>query len=142
MRILGSAVLMLVVVTGCGSGGGGGLNLVGTWRAVTVGKDGSGSIQCPGTVRDQNNQIVASCGASDTYTLGSNGTWNATEVGATGTGTWSLNGSTLTVTVTQVNGTAVNVTNVYTVSENNGQVTVRQTNDPSELGVFSIWRRN
>jgi hypothetical protein len=98
---------------GCGGSGGGNggsaASLVGTWRAVSTGTPGN-TVACPGEVvigGTSNLQQISACGANDLTRFGADGTFESVSAGKDESGrfrirgTWTLDGTTLTVTATE-----------------------------------------
>lgn len=126
MRLL----VLLLVLAGCG-GGGNGFTIVGNWRNVLVGRDNVGIQTCPANVNG------ATCGANDTITFGGNGTFSgfAQDVGSF-SGNYTLQGDTLTATVTMVNNQPAQVTFVADIEAEDNAFSLRESSDPAAFYIY------
>ncbi len=90
------ALAVFVMLAACGgTNSSNSPSLVGTWRSATMmtQNPNGGPVNCPGSLPIGAGSV--SCGADDRITFNANGTWSQNAGG--GTGTWTLTGSTLTM---------------------------------------------
>src|SRR5688572_15890889 len=129
MRVLAIAGLVLSLM-GCG-GSGGVSALVGNWRAIIIGEDGVGQVNCPGSFMQGNGEI-ASCGPDDRVTLSENGTFSTYDLESDSelSGRWSASGSTITLTDLAIDGQPVSGSLTIDFVLSGDRITIRDREDP------------